>query len=344
MPTKNRAEILAGTIQSYLDQTFGDFELIVSDNDDSDTATRDAVARFDDVRLRYFRTSGKLPMHENYDFALRQARGSHVIALEDKLHLTPTALQTLHTLCVQNPEAVISYPFILAHRERLPGPEAPGRLRRFTCEETIEEFCRFTPLYWDIFPRGITSCAPRELYDAVRRKSPTGLVFSWINPDYSQAFQVLSLARELLYLDQPIIFIPPSLHRSGKYSNGLAAIRKAEQAVRFFQSLPVDVEAMLSEVPVKSQWLWVNAVLYDFRKFYHRPGHDPQVDWVRYHVQCLAIMVTGLLWGGNVSHEWKEIRRSLRSQGLVFCLRVAAVFLWRCGRSVVMRTVNRLRY
>ena len=344
LPTKNRSEILAGTIQSYLDQGFADFEIIVSDNDDSDTATRQAVARFSDPRIRYFRTSGRLPMHENYDFALSQATGSYIVALEDKLYLTPSALQTLHTVCVQHPQSVISYPFILSQREQLPGPRAPGRIRRFTCEQTIEEFCRFTPTYWDIFPRGITSCAPRELYDEVRRRSPTGMVFSWINPDYSQAFQVLSIAKELLYLDQAIIFVPPSLHRTGKYSNGLAAIRKAEQAVRFFQSLPVDADSMLRDVPVKSHWLWVNPVLYDFYKFYRRPGHNPQVDWVRYHVQCLSILIIGYLWGGDVRNEWREIRRSLRERGLVFQVHVALIFAWRFVRSVFMRVLNRFRY
>ena len=170
------------------------------------------------------------------------------------------------------------------------------------------------------------------------------MVFSWINPDYSQAFQILSIAKGLLYLNQPIIFVPPSLHRSGKYSNGLAAIRKAEQAVRFFQSLPIDSEEMLRDVPVKSHWLWVNPVLYDFRKFYHRPGHHPQVDWVRYHVQCLSIMVIGLLWGGDVRNEWREVRQSLRTRGLIFSTRVAVIFFWRAVRSVVFRMISRLRY
>lgn len=344
LPTKNRAEIVSGTIQSYLNQTFGDFEVIVSDNDDSDIPTRDAVARFTDPRVRYFRTSGKLPMHENYDFALRQARGAYVVALEDKLHLTPQALEVLHAVIQEHPEDVISYPFILSQRETLETSPRPVRLRKFTCEQTVEEFCRFTPTYWDIFPRGITSCAPRALYDEVRRRSPTGMVFSWINPDYSQAFQILSIAKGLLYLNQPIIFVPPSLHRSGKYSNGLAAIRKAEQAVRFFQSLPIDSEEMLRDVPVKSHWLWVNPVLYDFRKFYHRPGHHPQVDWVRYHVQCLSIMVIGLLWGGDVRNEWREVRQSLRTRGLIFSTRVAVIFFWRAVRSVVFRMISRLRY
>lgn len=344
LPTKNRSEILAGTIQSYLNQTFGDFEVIVSDNDDSDVSTREAVARFTDPRIRYFRTSGRLPMHENYDFALRQATGSYVVTLEDKLHLTPQALEVLRAVCREHPEEVVSYPFILSGREKLVTSSKPVRLRRFTCEQAIEEFCRFTPTYWDIFPRGITSCAPRGLYDEVRRRSPTGMVFSWINPDYSQAFQILSIAKGLLYLDQAIIFVPPSLYRTGKYSNGLAAIRKAEQAVRFFQSLPIDSDEMLREVPVKSHWLWVNPVLYDFQKFYRRPGHEPRVDWVRYHVQCLSIMVIGLMWGGDVRNEWREVKRSLYERGAWFTLRVAAVFLWRAARSVLMRAVNRARY
>src|SRR5439155_7888958 len=99
-PTKNRSEIVGGAIQSVLDQTFDDFELVISDNDDSETATRDAVAKFSDPRIRYFRTSGKLPMHENWENALDLARGEFVLVLEDKQRLVRNALQILHH-CIQ---------------------------------------------------------------------------------------------------------------------------------------------------------------------------------------------------------------------------------------------------
>jgi hypothetical protein len=67
-------------VQSALNQTFRDFELVVSDNDDSNAATRDAIAKFKDPRIR-LSTSGQLPMHENWENAFNLATGEHVLIL-----------------------------------------------------------------------------------------------------------------------------------------------------------------------------------------------------------------------------------------------------------------------
>lgn len=52
IPTYNRAERLRITLASVLNQTFEDFEVLVMDDGSTD-ATRDAVERFGDPRVRY---------------------------------------------------------------------------------------------------------------------------------------------------------------------------------------------------------------------------------------------------------------------------------------------------
>lgn len=54
LPTLNRAELLPRSLQSVLDQTFTDFELIIVDDGSSDR-TAQVVAAFDDPRLKYIR-------------------------------------------------------------------------------------------------------------------------------------------------------------------------------------------------------------------------------------------------------------------------------------------------
>src|SRR5206468_5356538 len=117
------SEIVGGAIQSVLDQTFGDFELIISDNDDSETATRDAVARFSDSRIRYFRTSGRLPMHENWENALACATGQHVLVVEDKERLVGNALEILRHHLQEHGPVVISYGLKFARTATIPDPK-----------------------------------------------------------------------------------------------------------------------------------------------------------------------------------------------------------------------------
>ncbi len=344
IPTKNRSEIVAGAIESVLGQTCEDFEIILSDNDDSPTATRDSVARFQDPRVRYFRTSGNLAMHENWEFALGQARGRWVLVVEDKQRLTPTALAALRPVCEAHPDAIITYPPVLAFSDALPGPAGPVQPRRFSCEQTVEQFCRFTPLFWDIFPRGLTSCTPRALMNRIQASSPTGLVFSWVNPDYAYGFQALSIASEVMYVGEDIIFVPHSVGRAGKYSNGLASTRKEGQARRFFASLPITEEQMLDGMPVRTIWLWVNPVLFDFNKFYRRPGHRPSVNWVRYHAQCIHIILVGREWGADMSAEIRAVKDSLRQRGPFFTLRVLLITGYRSARGLFLRLVNFLKH
>lgn len=54
IPAWNRAHIIGRTIESCLGQDFGDFEIVVVDDGSTD-ATRDAVARYPDPRIRYVR-------------------------------------------------------------------------------------------------------------------------------------------------------------------------------------------------------------------------------------------------------------------------------------------------
>ena len=51
MAVKNGGHLLAGSVQSILDQTFRDFELIII-NDGSTDDTLETLAQFTDLRIR----------------------------------------------------------------------------------------------------------------------------------------------------------------------------------------------------------------------------------------------------------------------------------------------------
>jgi len=54
MPTYNRASVIGETIQSIMNQTYGNWELIIVD-DGSDDDTEKVVSRFNDQRIQFYK-------------------------------------------------------------------------------------------------------------------------------------------------------------------------------------------------------------------------------------------------------------------------------------------------
>ena len=323
LPTKNRSEIIVGAIQSVLDQTDGDFELIISDNDDSDTATREAVAEFSDPRIRYFRTSGRLAMHENWENAFDQAVGDYVLILEDKQRLVRNALEILRHWFQSHGPVPISYEIRFARAESIPDPELFPQLQRWSSRDAIELFCRFEQKFFNILPKSLDSCAPRTLLSGIKAKSPTGMLYSYISPDYASGFMTLAETPEFLYTPQALVYIPNNWMWQGKYSNGQSSFRKTEAYRRFLRDLPVSRDEILRHVPVKTEFLWINSVLYDFQVFYKKLGHTPQVDWARYYGFCIILILMGWKLGGDLSDEMALLAQAIRRESTPIKAKVA---------------------
>ncbi|CAI2933405.1 glycosyltransferase family 2 protein [Aminobacter sp. P9b] len=95
MPTHCRPDVVGLAVESVLNQTFGDFELLVV-GDGAIPGTAQAVKRFDDPRIRYFDLP-KAPHfgYANRNVALRESRGELIgFAADDDL-LFPDHLETL---------------------------------------------------------------------------------------------------------------------------------------------------------------------------------------------------------------------------------------------------------
>lgn len=92
VPTHNRADLLKAAIQSVLDQTYADFELLVCD-DASNDHTTDTVAGFSDPRIiytRYEKNSGVVELRNN---AVDSSRGAYIAFLDDDDEWLPEKLE-----------------------------------------------------------------------------------------------------------------------------------------------------------------------------------------------------------------------------------------------------------
>lgn len=322
LPTRNRAEIVGGAIESVLGQTFDAFEIILCDNDDSDTATREVVGKFDDKRIHYERTGG-LAMCDNWDHALTCARGLHVLVVEDKQRLVPNALEILHHHMEELGEVPMKYGLQFATGELISGPSEIPRARRHECREIIDLYCRFSYQSYALLPKGLDSTVPRELALKLKAESPTGHFFSFVNPDYASAFQVLGAVEAIHVIEAPLVYIPNNWMWGSRYSTGLAAYNKAKAARDYLAGLPFSEAEYLSRMPVKAPHLWVNAVFFDYLAFYKRAGHEPRIDWAGYHALCwVVIHVFGRRLGADMSGDAAALRESMGGRSIDFWLQV----------------------
>lgn len=81
LPTYNRMKSLTGAIQSVLSQTFASLELIVVDDGSTD-GTRELVTGFQDSRIRYIPSGGRIGVSRARNLGIREARGE-LVAFQD---------------------------------------------------------------------------------------------------------------------------------------------------------------------------------------------------------------------------------------------------------------------
>lgn len=82
IPTKNRARYVSSAIQSVLDQTFGDFEIIIVDAASTDN-TKEIVCKFDDERIHYIREERDRGVSASRNMGIKQSRGKFIAFLDD---------------------------------------------------------------------------------------------------------------------------------------------------------------------------------------------------------------------------------------------------------------------
>jgi glycosyltransferase involved in cell wall biosynthesis len=94
LPTRNGAAFIGDCIHSVLEQDFDSFELVVSDNANTD-ATPEILGRIADPRVTVVRQHAVLPVHENWNAALAAATGDYLLMMGDDDYLMPGALRRL---------------------------------------------------------------------------------------------------------------------------------------------------------------------------------------------------------------------------------------------------------
>jgi len=110
LPVFNGADYLAEAIESILNQSLADFELILCDNassDQTESICRSFAER--DARVRYIRQARNLGAAANYNLAFEEARGTFFKWCAHDDNLAPDFLKVCVSALEANPDCVLAY-------------------------------------------------------------------------------------------------------------------------------------------------------------------------------------------------------------------------------------------
>lgn len=92
IPTYNRSELLVKAVSSVLDQSFGDFELLVIDDCSTDD-TRAKIEGIGNSRVAYFRNPENKGVSGSRNFGIERSRGEFIAFLDDDDEWLPEKLE-----------------------------------------------------------------------------------------------------------------------------------------------------------------------------------------------------------------------------------------------------------
>jgi glycosyltransferase involved in cell wall biosynthesis len=336
IPTKNRSHIVGFAIESVLHQTFDDYEIIVSDNDDSSIKTRDAVKVYSDSRIKYFRTSGDLSMPDNWEFALTKASGQFVTILQDKQVLYPNSLELLH-------EAISSGhgPIIIWNSDKFDDTVSPpvlirhngsGKINSMSSDLVVSRLVNKGVRFKEL-PRLINSCISNDFVKFIQNETVLKRFFDVCCPDFVAAFVQLNFIDNISYIDR-------SLNITGGMSlgTGTSHRKKGETAERFVREIGENV--CYDFVPLKLVMAF-NAIMNDYYKIrskvdgrLQRFEFSPTV----YLLECYRDILAGEREGSDMSYEKRLWTQFMEKQAAEVKRRVG----WIIKKMIVSRKVSEI--
>ncbi len=252
IPTRNRAQLAIGAIESVLSQKVDNVRVLVSDNS---TVPQEAALlsryseRLQDERLRYLATPTDLPMSPHWDWAIGQALQSdatHFTVLTDRMVFRPDELRPLIEHVKRHPTKVLSYkPDKVADHKR-PVKLALQPWTGDLFEVRAERLLALTAecLMHECLPRMLNCVVPRFVLAAIETRF--GTIFGSVAPDFNFCYKVLALEDDILFYDKAIL-----VHRALDRSNGetLASGFRVRDHADFLNSIRFDQMNFITPAP-----------------------------------------------------------------------------------------------
>lgn len=236
IPTRERLATLRFSLRTALDQTTDRIEVLVADNASAD-GTHDFVASIQDHRLRYVTSGSRVSMSDNWENALRHARGRYLMIIGDDDAVIPGAIDRLIYDLNKNPYEVLVWP---KHVYVWPGPKSDAYVEKLAPQSSPRRI-DIGRLASRVLVRGgwghyalpsiYHSLVHRRIPDEIRRRH--GRVYHSTQPDIFMEICVPALADDAFDVGYSV-----TAHGRSAMSNGWVATRNEQ---------PLQIERFIAE-------------------------------------------------------------------------------------------------
>lgn len=323
IPVRDRANMLRYALQSVLNQTYGNYEVVVSDNCSSDN-TGDVVREFNDGRIRYFRTDKVLPMHENYEFVFSKAKGDWVICLTSRFVMWRKALEIIASVIEEYKPQLINWQYGLYHTDTWFEPKRRNNMVLYPYDKKVTERYSddalrrmFNLSYHDFdVPQAGYTAYRQDLLKKIKQENE--YIFLPPAPDRTSCVAVLGTTPKFYHINMPLM-----LSGVCGESNGASCIFGQGNEFLKFLSEYKDIEI------IKYTPLHINvAINHTADSVLRVKALQPErfshleLDFVEYFTRCFAEIMNRQVRGLDVKYEKNEIFNKLKLQPIGIRLRV----------------------
>ena len=312
IPTKNRSFLIEGALRSVLRQSFGDCEVILVDNDDTD-ATRKVVETFQDSRIRYVRSIG-LSMPDNWERGCAAARGEYICFLEDKQAFYGNALEYVHGVLTRARCSSVRWRFDvfndLGIQTEVSLAKPSNKVAPVSCTFILDRFANHR--LWEsasMMPIPHYSAIHRSMIESMQR-GPYRRACPPVSPDFMMAFQALAFSDEVLQIGKALVVT------SVRNSNGRSSKMKSELFKQFTKELGGDQNVFYRHTPIKA-FTTEGCIYNDYeaaRQTLKGRLNDHPINWANYFVECHTSIVSSVEAGVDMTREEEAWRVALSHQ------------------------------
>jgi glycosyltransferase involved in cell wall biosynthesis len=203
IPTFNRAELIGMAIESALQQSYVNIEIIVVDNDSTDN-TKDVVMSYNDPRLKYVKNEKNLGLFGNFNRCIDLAKGKYIHILHSDDYIDANFTKNCVGFLESHPHVAMTFSSVVV----LSGSDQKkisllDHNHIFTAPEGFRQILR---------TRNLINCPTvvirREIYDVAGQ-------YSCEYPYSADLYQWLKISRrfDIAYITHAVLY-----YRQGKHT------------------------------------------------------------------------------------------------------------------------------